>query len=210
MELKIDTLANVKGYPAGKNGNLLTFVVDKLQPVVVISPKGDEKPVAVMCCTATVKDSEVREYLGKMCDTITPSDKIILVSKAFMRLWNKTQLALLTIENCKANKEYRNYASAYDADTGEVFSFDQNGTIIGEVLAIERYGKIRAIHAINRAHRYRLKSEWNSTFGLHHAALKNKRQEKAMEKMRQHLEAALENIEVLDEDDVDVINATLA
>lgn len=156
MNLDVSKLFQVKNYSAGKEGNMLIFLVDKLTPVTVQNGKGKEVNIQVLICTAKVSKSEDRDKIEELVDCETPCTDVILVSKKFKRLSNKVQRALLEVENAKYNT-----LVARGADT------NVDSLIYGEIAAVEKFGKLIGFYAINKADRIRKRSQKKACKGLH-------------------------------------------
>jgi hypothetical protein len=168
--LNVTKLAVIKNYEAGKKGNLLAIYTDKIVPISVINAKDQEKDIEVLICTATIADEKTKETLEKYLDATTPANKIIVVSSKFMKLSNKKQLALLELENSKVRFE----ANEPDSNVASL--------IQAEVTVIEKFGKMVTFGALNKARKFREKSEKKATKGLHRAYKKDMKLEKKLAK----------------------------
>ena len=138
--LNVEKMVTIKNYEAGKNGNMLVVLVDKLVPITVQGPKGDDRDVEVLLCTATISDQAVIDALETKVDSGTSCNKIIVVSQKFMKLNNKKQLILLEIENQKVQ-----FMSSNEDDNNSA------AVIWAEVNAIEKFGKIAERFAVAKA-----------------------------------------------------------
>ena len=189
--LKVTKLAVIKGYEGGKKGNLLAIYTDRIVPVSVADPKGNERDIEVLICTASINDAKTKETLEKYLDATTPANKIIIVSSKFMKLNNKKQLALLELENEKVRCE------AMDPDSNIA------STIQSEINTIEKFGKRTTFGALNKARKFREKSEKKASKGLHRAYLKDLKLEKKLAKAGEKLKNDLD----LDPTDAEAIPA---
>lgn len=180
MNINVSNLISIKNYNAGVNGNLLVVAQDKVQPVSFIGHKGKDKFVDVLLCTAKILDEETIKEIERFVDEKTPANRVIVVSKKFLKMRNKKQLALLTIESTKAA-------------IGNKQSTNVDGLILGETEAVEIYGKYATYRAVNKARKVREKSTKKATRWMHHdykkdcrvAAKMDKTAEKAKEKNEQ-------------------------
>ena len=154
--MKITNLVTIKGYEAGKGGNLLVSLDDQLCQDIAHGKKG--RHVNMMICTAFLKEES--PVLMKHVDVDTRADRVIVVSKKFMRLGNKKQLALLLRENI---------ANQTESTNSEVCRSE------GNIAAYEAYGKIVAGMAISKADKVIRRSEKKCATGLHHQYKKDAR-----------------------------------
>lgn len=154
VNVNIEKLVSIKNYDAGVNGNLLVVSEDEVKPISIVGHKGESKDVQVLLCTAKVETKELQDELSEHVDEETSCNRVIVVSKKFLKLRNKKQLALLQIENSRAS--IRNQKTNVD------------GVISGEIDSIEKYGKWCTYRAVNKARRVREKSTKKATRWLHH------------------------------------------
>ena len=152
ININVKKLATIKNYQAGTNGNLLVVIQESVTPVSIIGHKSVEKQIEVLLCTATIKDKALQDELSEHVDANTRCNKVIVVSNKFMKLRNKKQLALLEIENARANV------------TQET---NVDGIIVGEASSIEKFGKWCTYRAVNKARKVREKSTKKATKWLH-------------------------------------------
>ena len=107
-----------------------------------------------------------------------------------MKLSNKKQLALLEIENEKVRCE------AMDPDSNVV------SIIQAEINTIEKFGKMVTFGAMNKARKFRERSEKKATRGLHRSYKKDlkleKKLAKAGEKLKKDLEMDPADVESVD------------
>lgn len=169
--LSVSKLANIKNYEAGKNGNLLVILTDKLIPVSVVNPHGVEKDVQVLICTATISEKSALDLLESHVDESTPCNKVIAVSKKFLSLSNKKQLVLLELENQKVRFEKEKPDSNIAT------------TIQAEINTIEKFGKVAERFAVRTSRRFREKSQRKAATGLHRAYKKDQAIEKKLRKV---------------------------
>ena len=101
--MKITNLIEIKNYAAGQNGNLLVSLDDNLVQEQSFAElgAGKESQVKMLICVAYVDDEAAQEILARYVDDpeITPVDRVIVVSKRFLRLCNKKKLILLERQN---------------------------------------------------------------------------------------------------------------
>jgi len=167
--MNITNLVNIKKYPAGKNGNMLVSLDEKLAVNEKFSgPKGDERSVSVMIATAFVRDKATIAEIRERVDDFTPFDRIIVVNKKFMRLPSKMQLALLEEQNAKLELDSEEVESNIDRQ------------VHGEMAAMEKIGVIPTKLAMKSARKTREHSEVWASRGRHRAY---KRQERAINRL---------------------------
>lgn len=154
VNVTIEKLVTIKNYSAGIDGNLLVVTEDQVSPITIIGHKGEPKDIHVLLCTAAITDSELQDELAGYCDEYTPCNRVIVVSKKFLKMRNKKQLALLQIESSRVGV------------TNQKTNLD--GIITGEIDAIEKYGKWCTYRAVNKAKRVKEKSIKKATFLMHH------------------------------------------
>lgn len=152
VNVDIKKLVTINNYEAGVDGNLLVVAEDNVTPVSIIGHKGVPKDIAVLLCTAKIKDKSLQDELADYTDENTACNRVIVVSKKFLKLSNKKQLALLQIENSRAKT---------DPDT------NIDGVIAGEVDAIEKFGKWTTYRAVTKARKVRERSTKKATRWLH-------------------------------------------
>lgn len=161
-KVKIDTLVTIKNYAAGQNGAMLVALDENLSIEGMYGKKGDKK-INLLICTAMVDKADA-EALVQYVDDVTPTSRVILVSKKFLRLRNTTQLALLEIQN-----------SAMQVVTPET---SETRRLYGEYCAIERFGKIEVAIARRKEQTVKNKSLNKATRGVHQAHVKELRKER--------------------------------
>lgn len=168
----VDTrkLLKVQNYDDGVNGNMLVVLTDKVIPLSITGPDGDERDVEALLCTASITDNDVVDVLETMVDKDTPCNKVIVVSEKFRKLNNKLQLILLEIENQK----YR--AGVYGVDNNIA------PLMQAEITAIEKFGIVAEWVAVRTARCFREKSQRRAAKGLHKQYKKDIKLEKDMAK----------------------------
>ena len=145
--MKLTNLIEVKGYAAGRNGNLLVSLDDDLVQEHAYRTNKKEYKIRMMICTAYIDDPNTRQLLAdKYTDGSVQTDRIIVVSKKFMKLFPKTKLILLFNQN--AREEILGSASC----DKEVDSF-------GHVETMAKFGIIRSRLAFDKARKYQEKFE---------------------------------------------------
>ena len=144
--MKLTNLVSIKGYSAGLGGNLLVSLDDKLVQDRAYATAKKDYSVRMLICTARVEDPAAQEELRKHVDAFTPVDRVIVVSKKFMRLLPKTRLILLMNENSQAMIEDE-VSSNYEAES------------FGHVETMANFGVIRSSIAFSKARKLREKDE---------------------------------------------------
>ena len=134
--MKITNLLVVKNYEAGRDGNLLVAIDEEL---VAKAYRVNDKTMNIrpLICTAYVKNPEDQKRLKKHTDGETPVDRVIVVSKKFQSLFNKTQLILLEKQNA--------IEDVTDPDS------DVEVQVYAEVAAIAKFGVFRSKMAFHKA-----------------------------------------------------------
>ena len=100
--MKVTNLISVKGYSAGTAGNMLISLDDELISDQIYRVGNKELgSTELLLCVAYVNDPDEERILAKYVDdtSVTPVDKVIVVSRKFMSLRNKTQIILLERHN---------------------------------------------------------------------------------------------------------------
>ena len=158
----------IKGYEAGKGGNMLVSLDENLLILdnAIIDYKGRQKSVTTLICTAIIKDEKVIDSIAEMVDQDTPANRVIVVSKKFTKLPKKRQLALLEIQNSAIALE-----SKFDTS-------NMSRRAYGEICAIERYGKLAVRCAVKKERKVLDKSIAKASKGLHWGYKKNEVTEK--------------------------------
>ena len=167
--LSIRKLIFIDGYDAGKNGNLLVALVDKVTPTSILAADGIKQDVEVLICTATITESKMIDRLESLVDLNTPCNRLIVVSDKFLNLNKKYQLALLELESVKVKIECENPGDNVSA------------IIQAEVSVMEKFGKFTEWLAVGKARRFRESSEREVATGLH-SLYKEKQKELAKAK----------------------------
>lgn len=158
--MKLEKIAQIKNYAAGRNGNLIVFLVPDLKlETTYMSPNGKkERTIKPYIATAEIP-LQLQDKISKMVDDATYSDKVIVVNSAFMHLFNKTQLALLARQNGKENF----VGSLTEHPT------DIDRQVAGNVAAIKTVGQIRARMAMGKADKRVMKDSAKAARGYHRA-----------------------------------------
>lgn len=135
--MKLTNLIQVKGYEAGRNGNLLVALDEKL--IQDMSYKTEKKvyDIKMLVTTANVKNQEDQEYLRRFTDGTVDVSRVIVVGKKFLHLFNKTQLILLAERN-------------HREDVVETASCDEEVVSYGHVQTISQFGSFRSQMAFNK------------------------------------------------------------
>ena len=181
--MKLTNMISIKGYNAGKEGNMLISLDTQLRvgDCSFISPKGQEKHVECMICTATVDLPEDQNILEELVDDDTPCNKVIVVNKQFLKLSNKKQLALLEIQN-----------AMLEVETPQT---NVSRRSYGEIAAIEKYGKIAVRTAIKKERKEAHRSIFKAATGLHRQYKKDVKQEKKLQKAMEVANVVAETVE---------------
>lgn len=153
--MNISNLVTIKNYDAGKNGNLLVSLDEDLKVSEKFSSKKGDREVKVMIATAFVRDKNVLSELAMQTDQFTPSNRVIVVNKKFMRLPNKMKLALLADQNAKLDLDMDDVESNVDRQ------------VHGEMEAMKRVGIIPTKLALDQARKTRERSEMWASRGRH-------------------------------------------
>lgn len=153
--MNISNLVTIKNYDAGKNGNLLVSLDEDLKVSEKFSSKKGDREVKVMIATAFVRDKNVLAELAMQTDQFTPSNRVIVVNKKFMRLPNKMKLALLADQNAKLDLDMDDVESNIDRQ------------VHGEMEAMKRVGIIPTKLALDQARKTRERSEMWASRGRH-------------------------------------------
>ena len=164
--MKLNNLINVKGYEAGRNGNMLVSLDDKLVQEKNWNNGKKDFDIKMLLCTAYVDDPEARAELEKYTDGTAPVDRIIVVSKKFCRLFNKTQLILLHERN--AREDVADDVSCFE----EIESY-------GRVETIRQFGKFRSKMAFDKERKIMEASEMKAGKAMNKL---QKKQEKEVKK----------------------------
>lgn len=135
--MKLTNLIQVKGYEAGRNGNMLVALDEKL--IQDMSYKTEKKvyDIKMLVTTANVKNLEDQEYLRRFTDGTVDVSRVIVVGKKFLHLFNKTQLILLAERN-------------HREDVIETAACDEEVISYGHVQTISQYGSFRSQMAFNK------------------------------------------------------------
>ena len=149
---------------------MLVVLTDKVIPLSITGPDGDERDVEALLCTASITDNDVVDVLETMVDRETPCNKVIVVSEKFRKLNNKLQLVLLEIENQK-------HRASVDGSDNDIAPLMQ-----AEITAIEKFGMIAEWFAVRKARCVREKSQRQASKGLHKQYKKDIKLEKDMAK----------------------------
>ena len=166
----ITNLISIKNYNAGKGGNMLVSLDEKLTDTeIYLSPKGEERRVPLLICTAYVVEDEAISLLEQKCDTLTPCNKVIVVSKQFLKMGSKKQLALLEIQN--AMQELQDPSN------------NCSRRIYGEIAAIERYGHWTFYWATKKEAKIQRRGVKKASRGLHRAYKKETKELKKIENL---------------------------
>lgn len=165
--MKITNLITVKKYNAGRNGNMLISLDDELVSDQIFRV-GDKElgSIDLLLCVAYVNDPDVEKILEKYVDdpAITPTDKVIVVSRKFLSLRNKTQLILLERHN--------------RLEDDVVISCNQDRNSRANIMTISQYGSFRCKRAFGIETRIREKSEFKIGKRLRSATKKYSKQQK--------------------------------
>lgn len=153
--MNISNLVTIKNYPAGKNGNLLVSLDEDLKVSETFPSKKGNREVSVMIATAIVRDAAVINELAKRADQFTPTNRVIVVNKKFMRLPNKMKLALLVDQNAKLELDSEEIESNVDRQ------------VHGEMAAMEEVGILATKLALDTARKTREHSEMWASRGRH-------------------------------------------
>ena len=163
--MKITNLITVKNYAAGQNGNLLVSLDENLVQEQSFAEYGADKDsqVKMLICVAYVDDEAAQEILKKYVDDpeITPVDRLIVVSKRFMKLSNKKKLILLERQNRLE-------------DDIEVTS-NMDRLSYANVMTIGEYGRFFSKLAFHTENRIREKSEQKIGAAIHRNLRKRSR-----------------------------------
>lgn len=136
-DMKINNLIQIKGYEAGKNGNLLVALDEELVQKQNYATDKKTYNIRMLVTTANVTTEEGQRYLRKFTDGTVDCSRIIIVNKKFLHLFNKTQLILLAERN-------------HREDVIENASCDEEVVSYGHVQTISQYGKMRSTMAFNK------------------------------------------------------------
>lgn len=187
--MNISNLVTIKNYPAGKNGNLLVSLDENLKVSETFPSKKGNREVSVMIATAIVRDDAVINELAMKADQFTPTNRVIVVNKKFMRLPNKMKLALLVDQNAKL-----------DLDSQEIES-NVDRQVHGEMAAMEGVGILATKFALDTARKTRERSEMWASRGRHR---EYKKSVKALNTLGQATEI-FEDLLANDETDEEVV-----
>ncbi len=146
--MKVTNLISVKGYSAGTAGNMLISLDDELISDQIYRVGNKELgSTELLLCVAYVNDPDEERILAKYVDdtSITPVDKVIVVSRKFMSLRNKTQIILLERHN--------------RLEDDVVISCNQDRNSRANIMTISQYGAFRCKRAFAIETRIREKSE---------------------------------------------------
>lgn len=163
--MKLNNLIQVKGYEAGKNGNMLVSLDDKLVQDRNWNNGKKEFDIKMLLTTAYVDDPEDQAQLAKYTDGTSPVDRVIVVSKKFCRLFNKTQLILLHERN--AREDVVDDVACYE----EVESY-------GRVETYRQFGKFRSKMAFDKERKIMEKDEIKAGKAMHKFQKKQEKQVK--------------------------------
>ena len=159
--MKLTNIVSIKGYDAGKNGNMLVGLDENLVlDTTYTNPKGTrQREIKPYICTAEISAESAKMLRSKYgVDANTYCDRIIVVNKGFMRLFNKTQLALLARQNGKENYEH---AGANETDVDR--------QVAGDVRCLQVAGKLVGNHAMKKADKRIHKQANKAARGYHRA-----------------------------------------
>lgn len=161
--MKITNLLSVKGYEAGRGGNLLVAIDEDL---VAKAYRVNDKTMHIrpLICTAYIKNPADQERLRKHTDGNTAVDRVIVVSKKFQGLFNKTQLILLERQNA--------IEDVTDPDC------DAEVQAYAEVAAMAKFGVFRSRMAFNKARKMLEKDETKVGRKMHTAEKKREAETK--------------------------------
>lgn len=161
--MKITNLLAVKNYEAGRDGNLLVAIDEEL---VAKAYRVNDKTMNIrpLICTAYVKNPEDQKRLKKHTDGETPVDRVIVVSKKFQSLFNKTQLILLEKQNA--------IEDVTDPDS------DVEVQVYAEVAAMAKFGVFRSKMAFHKAQSILEKDEVKVGKKLHATEKKREKETK--------------------------------
>lgn len=135
--MNITNLVQIKNYEAGKNGNLLVALDDNLVQTQHWSNNKKVFDIRMLLCTAYVDSLEAQDKLREYTDGSVPVNRIIVVSRKFMRLFNKTQLILLYERNVR--EDVLGKCGCYE----EIDSY-------GKMETVRKYGKFRSKMAFDK------------------------------------------------------------
>ena len=165
--MKVTNLITVKGYKAGVGGNMLVSLDDELVSDQIYRV-GDKElgSIDLLMCVAYINDEDEEKLLAKYVDdpAVTPTDKVIVVSRKFMSLRNKSQLILLERHN--------------RLEDDVVISCNQDRNSRANVMTISQYGAFRCRRAFAIETRIRERSEMKMGKKLGKATKKHYRQMK--------------------------------
>ena len=165
--MKVTNLITVKGYKAGAAGNMLVSLDDELVSDQIYRV-GDKElgSIDLLLCVAYINDEDEEKLLAKYVDdpAVTPTDKVIVVSRKFMSLRNKAQLILLERHN--------------RLEDDVVISCNQDRNSRANVMTISQYGAFRCKRAFAIETRIRERSEMKMGKKLGKATKKHYRQMK--------------------------------
>lgn len=200
QSVEVGNLVNIKGYPAGEGYYRFVSLVPELAPVVLIDNRGVRRAIRSMICTATVPTgSELYNKLLEECakkedcqDPQLLASKIILVSKEFMKLPNKQQLALLNIEFEKT-LSLGEGLSNISKEIPEYSKTSVEQQIGADLATIEIYGKRVFKKATKKATKITRKCELKAGKVLHKEYVKSVKAAARMEKEEAKKESVLES-----------------
>lgn len=181
--MKITKMVSIDNYEAGVKGNRFVALVDELKvcPSKVKPRFRKEREVSVPLLLATSKilDDKFVDKLEAQCDEVTPCNEVILVCPKFLKLSNKTQLALLRMENLK----WSNYTDIY-----------QEAFIEAELVAREEFGNWCVDRALRKEEKIQKRSK-NVIGKLEHRAYKknNKCAKKSGKEVEEAVNEAFED-----------------
>jgi len=182
--MKLTNLVTIKGYAAGKNGNMLVSLDDKLVQERAYSTAKKDYNIRMLICTAYVEDPESQAELAKHADQYTPTDRVIVISKKFMHLLPKTRLILLMNENAQASIEDE-VSSNYEAVS------------YGHVETIANFGRLRSSLAFNKARKIMERDERKAGAACGRFY---KKTAKAVQKQAKDMGVDIDTISDMDED----------
>lgn len=165
--MKVTNLITVKGYKAGAGGNMLVSLDDELVSDQIYRV-GDKElgSIDLLLCVVYINDEDEEKLLAKYVDdpAVTPTNKVIVVSRKFMSLRNKAQLILLERHN--------------RLEDDVVISCNQDRNSRANVMTISQYGAFRCKRAFAIETRLRERSEMKMGKKLGKATKKHYRQMK--------------------------------
>lgn len=144
--ISVKNLVAIDGYQVGDNGNKYVALVEDLTLFRGFNAKSKDG-VKPLLLTAKVCDISIADKYG---------EKIIVVSKEFMKLPKKQKLALLEIENIKTRELDSRFKVNADDD---VISTNLDRKAAAELCAMEKYGTRTVSKALTKANKKLLTSE---------------------------------------------------